>query len=179
MLAQGALLAMSAALPPDLIDRLTKIIVMFSSPNEGDLIAAGRALQRTLVSANTDIHELAERLKVGRGLSDEDKEQIKAQIANEIANARATGYAEGVRDGQARAQGFDGFHSVDESADWREVALFVEREQDRLPFRTQQKSAEFIADMATRSRSPYSSEPTQRQHEWMHGLFFKLGGKIT
>jgi hypothetical protein len=60
-----------------------------------------------------------------------------------------------------------------------EVALYVQREKNRLPPRALQKSAEFIDDMATRARSPHSREPTQRQHEWMHDLFFKLGGKIT
>ena len=63
---------MSAALSPDLVDRLTKIILMFSSSNDGDLIAAGRALQRQLASAYTDIHALAAHLKAGGGgLSDE------------------------------------------------------------------------------------------------------------
>jgi hypothetical protein len=158
---------MSATLPPDLIDRLTKIIVMLSSPNEGDLIAAGRALQRQLASAHTDIYALVERLRAG-----EDRNQF----ATEVVNAA---YAQGLRDGEARAHGSDGFHSVDESAEWREVALYVAREKHRLPPRTLQKSAEFIANMAARARSPYSREPTQRMHEWLHDLFFKLGGKIT
>ena len=166
---------MSATLSPDLVDRVVKIIVMLSSPNEGDLVAAGRALQRTLASTGADIHALAAYLKGGRGLSEEDKQQIRAQIADEIANA----YAEGVRDGEARAHGPGDFHNVDGSIDWRDVALFVEREQRRLPPRTLQKSTDFVADMATRARSPHSREPTQRQHEWLHDLFFKLGGKIT
>ena len=36
---------------------------------------------------------------------------------------------------------------------------------------------EFIDDMA--SRSVYGREPTQKQHQYLHSLFFKLGGKIT
>ena len=59
---------MSAALSPDLIDRLVKIIVMFSSTNDGDIIVAGRALQRQLASAYTDIHALAAHLRAGGGL---------------------------------------------------------------------------------------------------------------
>jgi hypothetical protein len=158
---------MSATLPPDLIDRLTKIMVMLSSPNDGDLVAAGRALQRQLASAHTDIYALVERLRAG-----EDRNQFTAEVAN-------AAYAQGLRDGEARAHGSDGFHNVDESAEWREVALYVAREKHRLPSRTLQKSAEFIADMAIRAKSPMSREPTQRQHEWLHDLFFKLGGKIT
>jgi hypothetical protein len=162
---------MSAALSPDLIDRLTKIIVMFSSPNEGDLVAAGLALQRQLASAQTDIHALAAHLKAGGGLSDDDKRQIKAEIAN--------AYAAGVRDGEARAHGVDDLRNTDGSIDWRQVALYVAREKGRLPTRTREKSLEFIADMATRAELQFSREPTQRQAEWLHDLFFKLGGKIT
>jgi RepB DNA-primase from phage plasmid len=82
MLAQGKVLAVSAALSPELIDRLVKIIVMFSSPNDGDIVNAGRALQRQLASAQTDIHAVAAHLKAGGGLSDDDKTRIKAEIAN-------------------------------------------------------------------------------------------------
>lgn len=163
---------MSAALSPDLIDRLTKIIVMFSSSSDGDLVAAGRALQRTLASADADIHALAAHLRTSGGLSDEDKKQIKAEIAN--------AYAAGVRDGEARANGVDDLRNTDGSIDWRQVAIYVAREKDRLPARVQgEKTFEFVADMALRAKSPFSREPTQRQHEWLHDLFFRLGGKIT
>jgi len=163
---------MSAALSSDLIDRLTKIIVMFSSPNEGDLVAAGRALQRQLASAHTDIHAVAAHFKAGSGLSDEDKQQIKTEIAN--------AYAQGVRDGEARAHGVDDLRNTDGSVDWRQVAAYVQREKHRLPVRAQtDKTFEFIEDTAMRAKSPFSREPTQRQHEWLHDLFFKLGGKIT
>jgi hypothetical protein len=169
-------LAMSASLPPDLVDRLVKIILMFSSPNDGDLINAGRALQRQLASAHTDIHAVAAHLKASGGLSAEDKQQIRAAIAD----ARAAGYADGVRHGEARAHGVEDFRNADGTVDWRQVARFVQREKGRLPPRAQNpKTFEFIDDMAMRAGSPFSREPTQKQHEWLHDLFFKLGGKLT
>src|SRR3984885_6452377 len=116
---------MSAALSPDLVDRLVKIIVMLSSPNDGDIVVAGRALQRQLASAHTDLHALAPHLKAGGGLSDDDKQQIKAEIAN--------AYAAGVRDGEARAHGVDDLRNTDGSVDWRQVALFVARAKHRPP----------------------------------------------
>jgi hypothetical protein len=160
-------LAVSAALSPELIGRLAKMIAMLSSPSDGDLIAAGRAIQRQLTASGADIYAIIDLLKAS-----EDRNRFGQEIAN-------AAYAEGLRDGEAQAHGSDGFHSVDESAEWREVALYVAREKHRLPPRTLQKSAEFIADMALRAKSPHSREPTQRQHEWMHDLFFKLGGKVT
>jgi hypothetical protein len=39
------------------------------------------------------------------------------------------------------------------------------------------KHHEFVDDMA--SRTVWGREPTERQHKYLHSLFFKLGGKIT
>ena len=104
-------------------------------------------------------------------LATRDKQQIKTEIAN--------AYAEGVRAGEARAHGAADLRNTDGTIDWRQVAAYVAREKDRLPARTREKSGEFIADMATRAESQLSREPTQRQHEWLHDLFFRLGGKIA
>ena len=60
----------------------------------------------------------------------------------------------------------------DGTLEWGEVALFVQREKHKLP----RKHHEFIDDMA--SRSVYGREPTPKQHQYLHSLFFKLGGKI-
>ena len=54
-----------------------------------------------------------------------------------------------------------------------EVALYVQRERHRLPDRHH----EFINDMA--SRTAYGREPTPKQHQYLHSLFLKLGGKFT
>jgi len=53
-----------------------------------------------------------------------------------------------------------------------EVALFVQREKHRLPA----QHHEFIDDMA--SRTVYGREPTPKQHQYLHSLFYKLGGTI-
>jgi hypothetical protein len=167
---------MSATLAPDLIDRLVKIIVMFSSSSDGDIVAAGRALQRQLATAGADIYALAAHFKAGGGLSDDDKRQIEAAIVEREAVA----YAKGVRAAEAKQAGADDLSNLDGTPDWRRVALFVEREKRRLPPRAQtEKSLEFVADMAMRASSSFSREPTERQHEWLHDLFFRLGGKIT
>jgi len=52
------------------------------------------------------------------------------------------------------------------------IARLLE-EKHRLP----SKHHEFIDDMA--SRTVYGREPTPKQHQYLHSLFFKLGGKIT
>ena len=54
-----------------------------------------------------------------------------------------------------------------------DVVLYVQREKRRLP----EKHHEFVDDMA--SRTVYGREPTPKQHQYLHSLFYKLGGKIT
>ena len=55
----------------------------------------------------------------------------------------------------------------------KRVALFLQRNKHRLD----PKHHEFIDDMA--GRTAWGEEPTERQHKYLHSLFFKLGGKIT
>jgi hypothetical protein len=61
----------------------------------------------------------------------------------------------------------------DDTLDWTEIALFVQREKDRLD----PKHYEFIVDMA--KHADHGREPTQAQHKYLHNLFMRLGGKIA
>jgi hypothetical protein len=47
--------------------RLSKLIKMLSSPNDGEVVAAARALQRALAQQGADIHDLAGRVEAGYG----------------------------------------------------------------------------------------------------------------
>jgi hypothetical protein len=53
-----------------------------------------------------------------------------------------------------------------------EIALFVQREKDRLPLRTH----DFIDHTVGILLTPRLSAA---QYQWLHGLFDELGGKIT
>jgi hypothetical protein len=141
-----------------------------SSGDEREIVTSVHGLQRVLKSAGTDAHALADHIeKANGGLSDADKQKIR----NEIENARAIGYAEGVAATEARQHGTGAFRNTDGTLEWTEVARYVQREKYRLP----EKHHEFIDDMA--SRTVYGREPTPKQHQYLHSLFFKLGGKIT
>jgi hypothetical protein len=78
------------ALDPDIVERLGKMFVMLSSPNDRDKLAALHALDRALEKNGIDYHALVARMKAPR-LSDSAKEQFRA----EIANARALGASRG------------------------------------------------------------------------------------
>jgi len=154
--------------------RLASCIRMLLSPNDSERAAAILGVQRTRRTISedrsVDIHALADRIeKSNGGLSDADKQRIRA----EIENARAVGYAEGVQAAEARQHGTGAFRNTDGTLEWTEVALFVQRQKHRLDI----KHHEFIDDMA--SRTVYGREPTPRQHQYLHSLFYKLGGKVT
>jgi hypothetical protein len=164
------------ALPPDIVacrdgrgSRIGDLIRRLSTTSEGEIIAVVYALRRTLESRGADVHALAEHVENGGGLSEADKQAIRA----EIKNARELGYAEGVKAAEAKQHGTGTFRNSDGSIEWNEVALFLQREKHRLPA----KHYAFIDDMA--SRTVYGREPTPKQHQYLHSLFFKLGGKVT
>ena len=145
--------------------RLGDIICLLASTNEGEIIATVLVLQRLLETRGVDIHALVEHLENGGGgLSDATKEKVRL----EVEQAHGEGYAE-----FWKASLFTLPDNTDGTLEWGEVALFVQREKHRLAARHH----EFIDDMA--SRTVYGREPTPRQHQYLHSLFFKLGGKIT
>jgi hypothetical protein len=76
-------------------------------------------------------------------------------------------YAMGVHDAE------NDFHNTDGKPGWEAVALFLQRNKDRLEARHHQ----FVDDMA--SRTVYGREPNEKQHKYLHSLFYKLGGKLT
>ena len=132
--------------------------------------AALCAMARKLEKYGCTFLDLANHIENGGGgLSDADKQKISAAIEN----ARAIGYAEGVKAVEARQHGTGAFRNTDGTLEWTEVALYCQRQKHRLDA----KHHKFIDDMA--SRTVYGREPTPKQHQYLHSLFYKLGGKIT
>ena len=159
------------ALPRELAAKLGKPIRLLASNSQGEAFAALCAIARLLEAYGQGFHELAEHVEnaTGGGLSEDDKKKIRS----EIENARAIGYEEGVRAAESKQHGTGAFRNTDGTLDWKEVALYCQRQKQRLP----DKHHEFIDDMA--ARTVYGREPTPKQHQYLHSLFFKLGGKIT
>ena len=150
--------------------RLGDIIRRLVSDSQGEAIAALCAMARLLENHRLSFLDLADHIENGGGgLSEDDKKKIRS----EIENARAIGYAEGVKAAESKQHGTGAFRNTDGTLEWTEVALYVQREKRRLP----EKHHEFVDDMA--SRTVYGREPTPKQHQYLHSLFYKLGGKIT
>jgi hypothetical protein len=156
------------ALPRELAAKLGKPIRLLASDSQGEAVAALCAIARLLEAYGQSFHELADHVETG-GLTAEAKQKIGAAIKQ----AHIEGYAEGVKAAESKQHGTGAFRNTDGSLEWTEVALYCQRQKNRLP----EKHHEFINDMA--ARTVWGREPTPRQHQYLHSLFYKLGGKIT
>ena len=159
------------ALPHALAAKLGKPIRLLASNSQGEAFAAPCAIARLLESHGHSFHTLADHVENanGGGLSEADKQKISAAIKQ----ARIEGYAEGVRAAESKQHSTGAFRNTDGSLEWTEVALYCQRQKHRLP----ETNHKFVDDMA--SRTVWGREPTPRQHQYLHSLFYKLGGKIT
>ena len=155
---------MSFVTDEKVLRKVARQLRLLSSPNDGERVAATYALERTLKSAGSDVHALADHVEHpnGKGVPDEQLQKVWD-----------TAYARGVQDAENRQHGIDDFIGTDGKPTWEAVALFLQRNKHRLG----PKHQEFIDDMA--GRTAWGHEPTERQHKYLHSLFFKLGGKIT
>ena len=163
------------ALPRELAAKLGKPIRLLASDSKGEAFAALCAIARLLESHGHSFHTLADHVENanGGGLSEADKQKISAALDS----ARIEGYAEGVKAAESKQHGTGAFRNTDGTLDWREVALFIQRKKHKISKLTDWDN-EFIDDMASRTACP-NYKPSVKQHQQLHRLFYKFGGKIT
>jgi hypothetical protein len=149
-------------LPSEVAVRLGNVVRRLSSDHEGEIIAAMNIILRLLESCGGDIHALAAQVENG-GMSEKYRDEVRAQIKK----AHEVGYEKGVRAAEARFR-------PDGKLEFSEVALFVERQINRLP----PDKHEFIHKMAFYARQEL--EPSPKQGKFLFDLFVQyLGGRIT
>jgi hypothetical protein len=150
------------SLPSKTAETLANVVRRLSSEHDGEIIAAMHIILRLLESCGGDIHALAAQVENG-GMSEKYREEVRAQIKK----AHEVGYEKGVRAAEARFR-------PDGKLEFSEVALFVEREINRLP----PDKHEFIHKMAFYARQEL--EPSPKQGKFLFDLFVQyLGGRIT
>jgi hypothetical protein len=148
-----------------ILHRLASCIRMLLA-TDGQRTAAILGVQRMLEGIgknnNVDVHALAERIEKG-GVSKQYQDEVRAQVKK----AHEVGYEKGVRAAEARFR-------PDGKLEFSEVALFVERQINRLP----PDKHEFIHKMAFYARQEL--EPSPKQGKFLFDLFVQyLGGRIT
>jgi hypothetical protein len=149
-------------------EKIAYTLRLLDSDQAGEIVAAVHALKRILQSLGTDWDGLATGFeKILSGGSGGAITQ--AEMQKKISEA----YAMGVQEAENRAHGAHDFQNADGTPEWEAIALFLQRNKNRLDARHH----DFVDDMA--SRTAFGREPTPRQHQYLHSLFYKLGGKIT
>ena len=140
--------------------RIAAVVRLFASNSDGDKIAAVYALERVLRGAGTDFNGLAHGIE-NLGKSTVVPDEIKKKI-----------WDAAVEHTENRLHGADEFRSTDGKPTWQSVALFCQRNKQRLRPQTH----EFVDKMA--SQTVWDQEPTEKQHKYLFALFLQLGGKI-
>jgi hypothetical protein len=125
---------------------------MLSSPNDGEVVAAARAILRTLQAEGTDIHELAERVE-GRKLS-----QAEMQII----------YDKAFQDGKSAATAASGSSSVNVPTFYSTAREIQAKANGRLSPKEQDVVEDMVRWCARR-------EPSEKQAKWLHALYCKIG----
>jgi hypothetical protein len=132
--------------------KIGKLLKMLSSPNDGEVVAAARAILRTLEAEGADIHELAERVE-GRKLSQAEMQRI---------------YDQAYRDGKDAAAADAGFRAVDVPSFYA-MACEIQHKADG---RLSEKERGFVADMV---RWCARREPSEKQAKWLHAIYCQIG----
>jgi hypothetical protein len=145
---------------PAIAARLGNFIRLLSSDRDGEVVAAARALIRTLHSAGADIHVLAERI---------EKPGLTQAEMQKIFDA---GYHVGLRVAEAKFHGDDDFRDIDGIPPWDKVARWCQHHSDRL----RANERKFVNDMAARA---VWRALTPKQEKWLRSIFLKLGGKMS
>ena len=140
--------------------RIAMVIRLLASDRDGEILAATAALKRTLASAGTDINGLAHGIE-NLGKSTVVPDEIKKKI-----------WDAAVQHTENRLHGADDFINADGKPTWQSVALYCQRNKQRLA----PKHHDFINKVA--SQTVYDREPTGRMHKYLFSLFLQLGGKI-
>ena len=137
---------------PGTTQKLEKLVRLLSSDKDHEVLAAARAIQRTLSGAGSDIHELADRIKGGK-LSESEMQRI---------------YDAGVQEGKDAAAAAAGFKNT-EGPSWLEMAEYCAGHDDG---RLSAKERGFVEDMV---RWCARREPSEKQGRWLHVLYVRLG----
>jgi hypothetical protein len=133
-------------------EKIGKLIKMLSSSNDGEVVAAARAILRTLEAEGGDIHELAERV--------EESKLSEAEMRRIYDRAFADG-----RESVAAAANF----STLRGPSFYEMACEIQHKDDG---RLTPKERDFVEDMV---RWCARREPSEKQGKWLHAIYCKVG----
>lgn len=137
------------------VEKVGKLLRLLSSPIDGEVLGATRALLRALASNGLDVHALAERVERNGFNKDEAQRFYQA------------GFRDGLAQGENRAATFS---NMDGTPTWHEMAVWCAQQADRL----RERERKFVGDMAARR---VWCEPTEKQAKWLKSIYYRLKGQ--
>jgi hypothetical protein len=147
---------MSSTLAP-IADKLGKLLRLLASDRDGEVVAAAKAIKRTLASADLDIHALADGVETSadKKFSEDDAQEI---------------YRQAFEDGRRKAEQDQpaAFHSVDEPS-WHEIACAC-RDDDNGNLGPRERK--FVLDMVR--WTVHGGEPTPKQAKWLRSIYARM-----
>jgi hypothetical protein len=138
--------------------KLGALVRRLATNHDGEIIATVHALRRTLQSAGSDLHALADKIERPADLTEADMKRLFQ-----------AGYAAGLAACREARYGGDEFRSVD--ADWHEVARYCYRKRAQL----NEREAQFVESVSSQL---VWREPTEKQRKWLQSIFLRLGGRL-
>jgi hypothetical protein len=142
-------------------ERLKRCLRLLGSINDGEVIAAARALIRTLKSAGLDVHALADSIGTNT---------VNGKLFTEAETLEI--YQRGVADGRqaAEREAPMTFHNVaHEDPTWHEIACECARHPDRLH---SDREENFVNDMVR--RTVRGGKLTEKQADWLRSIYARV-----
>jgi hypothetical protein len=143
------------AISPAVAVRICHFIRLLSSDRDGEVVAAARAIIRTLKGAGADIHVLAERIEHP---SFTETEMLKLYDAGYDAGLRAA-----ESDPIFRNVNLDGEPS------WHDIACECAAHPHRM---LSEREKQFVADMVR--RTVHGGQPTPKQTNWLRKIYARV-----
>jgi len=131
---------------------------MLSSDKDGEVIAATRAMMRTLQAEGLDIHALADGITGSHNGSSRNHKYTEEDMRAAYRSGRADGRKEALN-GKP--------HSTDEPS-WHQIALECRKHVEHLRDREQ----EFVEDMVC--RTVHGGELTEKQAKWLRDIWTRV-----
>jgi hypothetical protein len=146
------------ALAP-IAEKLRRCLRLLASDSEGEVVAAVRALTRTLKSAGLDIHALADSIGTKNG-----------KLFTEVQALEI--YQRGVVDGRqaAEREAPVTFHNVEhEDPTWHDIACECARHPDRMYGEHEER---FVNRMVR--KTVRGGEPTEKEARWLRFIYARV-----
>jgi hypothetical protein len=137
-------------------DKLKRFVRLLSSDRDGEVVAAARAIMRTLNNAKLDVHALADAIGNGSGLTESEMRKL---------------YDAGFTAGKHAAENGPMFRSVnlDDEPGWHDIACECAKHPHRM---YGEHERNFVSKMMR--KTVHGGEPTEKEARWLRFIYARV-----